>query len=199
VRVFDGVDEPAAADDRSEQGRAPMNVYGLENETETAVLAGGCFWGMEDLLRKQQGVLRTRVGYTGGANEHPTYRNHPGHAEAVEVVFDPGEISYRDLLELFFQVHDPTTPDRQGNDVGTSYRSKIFYNSQQQRDVATRLIDDIDDSGLWPGTVVTEVTPAGMFWEAEPEHQDYLLKNPDGYTCHYLRQHWRLPVRDPGT
>ncbi|MDF1604076.1 peptide-methionine (S)-S-oxide reductase MsrA [Nocardioides sp. YIM 152315] len=174
-----------------------MKAYGLHNETETAVLAGGCFWGMEDLLRKEDGVLKTRVGYTGGANEHPTYRNHPGHAEAVEIVFDPTEISYRDLLELFFKVHDPTTLNRQGNDVGTSYRSAIFYNSDEQRDVATELIQEIDASERWPGKVVTEVTAAGAFWEAEPEHQDYLVKNPNGYTCHYVRPYWRLPERDP--
>jgi peptide-methionine (S)-S-oxide reductase len=169
-----------------------MTAYGLDSETETAVLAGGCFWGMEDLLRKKEGVLATRVGYTGGSNEYPTYRHHPGHAEAVEVIFDPAEVSFRDLLELFFQVHDPTTFDRQGNDVGTSYRSAIFYNSQAQRDVAAALIKEIDESGLWPGKVVTEVTPAGVFWEAEPEHQDYLIKNPNGYTCHYVRPAWRL-------
>jgi peptide-methionine (S)-S-oxide reductase len=174
-----------------------MKAYGLHNETETAVLAGGCFWGMEDLLRKKDGVLKTRVGYTGGANEHPTYRNHPGHAEAVEIVFDPTEISYRDLLEFFFKVHDPTTLNRQGNDVGTSYRSAIFYNSDEQRDVATELIQEIDASGRWPGKVVTEVTAAGAFWEAEPEHQDYLVKNPNGYTCHYVRPYWRLPEQDP--
>jgi peptide-methionine (S)-S-oxide reductase len=176
-----------------------MNVFGLDNETETAVLAGGCFWGMEDLLRKSEGVLKTRVGYTGGTNEYPTYWNHPGHAEAVEIVFDPDEINYRDLLEFFFQVHDPTTLNRQGNDVGTSYRSAIFYNSQEQRDVATALIKEIDESGRWPGTVLTEVTPAGTFWEAEPEHQDYLVKNPTGYTCHYVRPSWRLSERDPAT
>jgi peptide-methionine (S)-S-oxide reductase len=176
-----------------------MNVFGLDYETETAVLAGGCFWGMEDLLRKREGVLKTRVGYTGGTNEYPTYRNHPGHAEAVEIVFDPDEISYRDLLEFFFRVHDPTTLNRQRNDVGTSYRSAIFYNSEEQRDVATALIQEIDESGRWPAQVVTEVTPAGTFWEAEPEHQDYLVKNPNGYTCHYVRPYWRLSEQDPVT
>jgi peptide-methionine (S)-S-oxide reductase len=176
-----------------------MTAYGLDSGSETAVLAGGCFWGMEDLLRKKDGVIATRVGYTGGTNEYPTYRNHPGHAEAVEIVFDPEEVSFRDLLELFFQVHDPTTLDRQGNDVGTSYRSAVFYNSQAQRDVAVALIEEIDKSGRWPGKVVTEVTPAGVFWEAEPEHQDYLVKNPNGYTCHYVRPYWRLSEEDPVT
>src|SRR3954454_2385099 len=169
-----------------------MITYGLDKDAETATLAGGCFWGMEDLLRKREGVLATRVGYTGGTNEYPSYRNHPGHAEAVEITFDPDEVSFRDLLELFFQVHDPTTVDRQGNDVGTSYRSAIFYNSESQRDVAHAVIREIDESGRWPGKVVTEVTPAGPFWEAEPEHQDYLVKNPNGYTCHYVRPYWHL-------
>ena len=160
---------------------------------ERAVLAGGCFWGMQDLLRKKDGVLSTRVGYTGGRNERPTYRNHPGHAEAVEIVYDPRQITYRELLEFFFQVHDPTTLNKQGNDVGASYRSAIFYQDDQQRDIAHATIDDVEASGLWPGRVVTEVTPAGTFWEAEPEHQDYLVKHPHGYTCHYVRPQWQLP------
>jgi peptide-methionine (S)-S-oxide reductase len=163
------------------------------SRTETAVLAGGCFWGVQDLLREKDGVVSTRVGYTGGRNEHPTYRNHPGHAEAVEIVYDPQRITFRDLLEFFFQVHDPTTLNRQGNDVGTSYRSAIFYQDERQRDVADATIRDVEGSGLWPGKVVTEVTPAGTFWEAEPEHQDYLVKHPHGYTCHYVRPEWQLP------
>jgi peptide-methionine (S)-S-oxide reductase len=162
---------------------------------ERAVLAGGCFWGMQDLIRRYDGVISTRVGYTGGENENPTYRNHPGHAEAVEIVFDPARISYRDILEFFFQIHDPTTKDRQGNDIGSSYRSEIFYTSDEQRQVAEDTIADVEASGLWPGKVVTEVTAAGDFWEAEPEHQDYLQKHPYGYTCHYVRPGWVLPRR----
>jgi peptide-methionine (S)-S-oxide reductase len=163
--------------------------------TERAILAGGCFWGMQDLFRRQPGVLATRVGYTGGTNARPTYRNHPGHAEAIEVIFDPAQTDFRALLEFFFQVHDPSTKNRQGNDVGTSYRSAIFYTSEQQRQVALDTIADVDASGLWPGKVVTEVVPAVEFWEAEPEHQDYLLMNPGGYTCHFPRPHWKLPRR----
>ena len=162
---------------------------------EHAILAGGCFWGVQDLIRRKEGVLSTRVGYTGGSNRHATYRNHPGHAEAVEIVFDPSSVSYRQLLELFFQVHDPTTRNRQGNDVGTSYRSAIFYTSDEQKRIAEETIADVDASGLWPGKVVTEVAPASDFWEAEPEHQDYLLRNPDGYTCHFVRPNWKLPRR----
>jgi peptide-methionine (S)-S-oxide reductase len=162
---------------------------------ETAVLAGGCFWGMQDLIRRHDGVLSTRVGYTGGTNSHATYRNHPGHAEAVEIVFDPARVSYREILELFFQIHDPTTRNRQGNDVGTSYRSAIFYNSEAQKRIAEDTIADADASGLWPGKIVTEVVPAGDFWEAEPEHQNYLERYPDGYTCHFVRPNWRLPSR----
>ncbi|HVO89919.1 MAG TPA: peptide-methionine (S)-S-oxide reductase MsrA [Casimicrobiaceae bacterium] len=162
---------------------------------ERAILAGGCFWGMQDLIRKQDGVLSTRVGYTGGSNQYATYRNHPGHAEAIEIIFDPSRISFRQLLEFFFQVHDPTTRNRQGNDVGTSYRSAIFYTSDEQKRIAEDTIADVEASGLWPGKVVTEVTPAGDFWEAEPEHQDYLLKYPGGYTCHFVRPNWRLPRR----
>jgi peptide-methionine (S)-S-oxide reductase len=166
------------------------------NQPEIAVLAGGCFWGMQDLLREKDGVLSTRVGYTGGENERPTYRNHPGHAEAVEIVYDPLQITYRGLLEFFFQVHDPTTSNRQGNDVGTSYRSAIFYQNEQQRDIANATIKDVETSGLWPGKVVTEVTPSRTFWEAEPEHQDYLIKHPNGYTCHYVRPRWQLPHQE---
>jgi peptide-methionine (S)-S-oxide reductase len=162
---------------------------------EIAVLAGGCFWGVQDLIRRRDGVLSTRVGYTGGANSHATYRNHPGHAEAVEIIFDPARVSYRQILELFFQIHDPTTRNRQGNDVGTSYRSAIFYNSDEQKRIAEETIADVDASGLWPGKVVTEVVPAGDFWEAEPEHQNYLERYPGGYTCHFVRPGWRLPDR----
>ena len=162
---------------------------------ERAVLAGGCFWGVQDLLRRYDGVLRTRVGYSGGSTPNATYRNHGHHAEAVEIIFDPARISYRKLLEFFFQLHDPSTLDRQGNDHGASYRSAIFYTSDEQRRIAEDTIADVDESGLWPGKVVTEVAPAGDFWEAEPEHQDYLLKYPDGYTCHFVRPNWVLPVR----
>jgi peptide-methionine (S)-S-oxide reductase len=161
-----------------------------------AILAGGCFWGVQELVRQQPGVLSTRVGYTGGSNEHPTYRNHPGHAEALEIVFDPEVTSFRRLLEFFFQIHDPTTKNRQGNDVGTSYRSAIFYVDDEQKRIAEDTIADVDASGLWPGKVVTEVTAASEFWEAEPEHQDYLQRYPTGYTCHYVRPGWRLPRRD---
>jgi peptide-methionine (S)-S-oxide reductase len=162
---------------------------------ERAVLAGGCFWGVQDLVRSYDGVLSTRVGYTGGTSSHATYRNHDGHAEAVEIIFDPARISYRQILEFFFQIHDPSTRNRQGNDVGTSYRSAIFYTSDEQRRIAEDTIADVDASGLWPGKVVTEVVPAGEFWEAEPEHQDYLQRYPDGYTCHFVRPNWRLPNR----
>jgi peptide-methionine (S)-S-oxide reductase len=160
--------------------------------TETAILAGGCFWGVQDLVRRQTGVVSTRVGYTGGSNAHPTYRDHPGHAEAIEIVYDPAQTDYRTLLEYFFQIHDPTTRNRQGNDRGTSYRSAIFYLNDQQKRIACDTIADVDASGLWPGPVVTEVSPAGEFWEAEPEHQDYLERYPSGYTCHYLRPEWKL-------
>ena len=163
---------------------------------ERAVLAGGCFWGAQDLIRKQAGVLSTRVGYTGGSNANATYRNHPGHAEAVEINFDPARISYRQLLEFFFQIHDPSTRNRQGNDVGSSYRSAIFYTSEEQKQIAEETIADVDASGLWPGKAVTEVVPAGDFWEAEPEHQDYLQRIPNGYTCHFVRPNWKLPRRE---
>ena len=162
---------------------------------ERAVLAGGCFWGMQDLLRRYPGVISTRVGYTGGDVPNATYRNHEGHAEAIEIVFDPEKISYRRLLEFFFQIHDPTTLNRQGNDIGTSYRSAIFYTTDEQKEVAEETIADVNASGLWPGKVVTEVVPAGHFWEAEPEHQDYLERIPNGYTCHFIRPNWVLPKR----
>jgi peptide-methionine (S)-S-oxide reductase len=168
----------------------------MNASTETAILAGGCFWGVEELVRKLPGVSATRVGYTGGDVDHATYRNHGTHAEGIEIVFDPAVISYRDLLEFFFQIHDPTTKDRQGNDIGLSYRSAIYYTSEQQREVAVDTIADVEASGLWPGKVVTEVEPAGAFWEAEPEHQDYLQRIPNGYTCHFVRPGWKLPVRD---
>ncbi|CAN5463534.1 peptide-methionine (S)-S-oxide reductase MsrA [soil metagenome] len=162
---------------------------------ERAVLAGGCFWGMQDLLRRYPGVISSRVGYTGGSAANATYRNHEGHAEAIEVIFDPERISYRKILEFFFQIHDPTTLNRQGNDVGSSYRSAIFYTTQEQKNVAEETIADVDESGLWPGKAVTEVVPAVPFWEAEPEHQDYLERIPHGYTCHFIRPNWTLPKR----
>ena len=163
--------------------------------TERAVLAGGCFWGVQDLLRRYPGVISTRVGYTGGEVPNATYRNHGNHAEAIEITFDPQIISYRKLLEFFFQIHDPSTLNRQGNDRGASYRSAIFYTSDEQKRIAEDTIADVDASGLWPGKVVTEVTPVGPFWEAEPEHQDYLERYPDGYTCHFIRPNWTLPHR----
>ena len=163
--------------------------------TERAVLAGGCFWGMQDLIRRLPGVVSTRVGYTGGDVPNATYRNHGSHAEAIEIVFDPARISYRTLLEFFFQIHDPTTRNRQGNDVGTSYRSEIFYTNDEQKAVAQDTIADVDASGIWPGKVVTPITRAGDFWEAEPEHQDYLERYPEGYTCHFPRPNWKLPRR----
>lgn len=164
--------------------------------TERAVLAGGCFWGMEELLRHKPGILKTRVGYTGGDVENATYRNHGTHAEGVEILFDPARISYRDILEFFFQIHDPTTLNRQGNDVGLSYRSAIYYVDEAQKAVALDTIADVDASGLWPRRVVTEVEPVGAFWEAEPEHQDYLQRIPNGYTCHWVRPNWVLPKRN---
>ena len=164
--------------------------------TETAILAGGCFWGMQDLIRRRRGVISTRVGYTGGTTPDATYRNHGSHAEAIEIVFDPAQTSYRDLLEFFFQVHDPSTRNRQGNDIGASYRSAIFYTDDEQKRVAEDTIADVDASGLWPGPVVTEVQAAGAFWPAEPEHQDYLQHYPNGYTCHFVRPGWKLPRRD---
>ena len=165
--------------------------------TERAILAGGCFWGMEELIRRRPGVLATRVGYTGGDVPNATYRNHGTHAEAIEITFDPATTSYRDLLEFFFQIHDPSTRNRQGNDVGLSYRSAIYYLDDEQRRVALDTIEDVNASGLWPGPVVTEVEPAGPFWQAEPEHQNYLQRYPNGYTCHYPRPGWKLPKRQP--
>lgn len=164
-------------------------------QTETAILAGGCFWGMEELLRRIPGLLSTRVGYTGGDVPNATYRNHGTHAEALEVVFDPRQIGFRQILEFFFQIHDPTTADRQGNDLGTSYRSGIYYLDDEQKRMAEQTVADVDASGLWPGKAVTEIVPAGPFWEAEPEHQDYLERNPSGYTCHFIRPGWKLPAR----
>jgi peptide-methionine (S)-S-oxide reductase len=162
---------------------------------ERAALAGGCFWGMQDLFRHYDGVLATRVGYTGGDVPNATYLDHGTHAEAIEIRFDPGKESYRQILEFFFQIHDPTTPDRQGNDRGPSYRSVVFYTSDEQKRVAVDTIADVNASGLWPGMVVTEVVPAGAFWVAEREHQDYLERFPNGYTCHFVRPGWKLPVR----
>ncbi|MCI9877150.1 peptide-methionine (S)-S-oxide reductase MsrA [Pseudomonas atacamensis] len=167
----------------------------MTTQTETAILAGGCFWGMQDLLRRYPGVLKTRVGYTGGDVPNATYRNHSNHAEAIEIEFDPAVISYRQILEFFFQIHDPSTPNRQGNDLGPSYRSAIYYLNDEQRAVAEDTAADVDASKLWPGRVVTEIEPAGPFWEAEPEHQDYLERIPNGYTCHFIRPNWKLPKR----
>lgn len=165
----------------------------MSEQLETAILAGGCFWGMQDLIRKMPGVVSTRVGYSGGDVANATYRNHGTHAEAIEIVFKPSVLSYRELLEFFFQIHDPTTPNRQGNDRGASYRSGIYYSSEAQKQTALQTIADVNASGIWPGTVVTELAPAGAFWQAEPEHQDYLEHYPGGYTCHYVRPNWRLP------
>ena len=159
---------------------------------EKAILAGGCFWGMQELIRNQPGVLSTRVGYAGGDVRNATYRNHGTHAEAIEIVFDPARVSYRKLLEFFFQIHDPTTRNRQGNDIGTSYRSAIYYTTEAQRETAEDVMDEIAQSRRWPGKLVTELEPAGDFWEAETEHQDYLQHYPNGYTCHYLRPEWKL-------
>jgi peptide-methionine (S)-S-oxide reductase len=166
----------------------------MTNE-ERAILAGGCFWGMQDLIRRLPGVISTRVGYSGGDVPNATYRNHGNHAESIEIVFDPARTSFRKLLEFFFQIHDPTTLNRQGNDLGASYRSAIFYLTDEQKRIAEETIADVEASGLWPGKVVTEVTRAGDFWEAEPEHQDYLEHYPNGYTCHYPRARWVLPQR----
>jgi peptide-methionine (S)-S-oxide reductase len=167
----------------------------MTTTTETAILAGGCFWGMQDLIRRKPGVLSTRVGYTGGDVPNATYRNHGTHAEAIEVVFDPSILSYREIMEFFFQIHDPSTKNRQGNDIGMSYRSAIYYTSDAQKQVAEETIADVNASGLWPGKVATELAPAGDFWEAEPEHQDYLERIPNGYTCHFVRPDWKLPKR----
>jgi peptide methionine sulfoxide reductase msrA/msrB len=187
-------------DDLESQGYSDyVTLFSKEDsmsEYKTAILAGGCFWGMQDLIRRQPGVVSTRVGYTGGRNDNATYRNHPGHAEAVEIVYDPAQTDYRALLEFFFQIHDPSTKDRQGNDLGSSYRSAIFYVDNEQKQVALDTIADVDACGLWPGKVVTEVVPASDFWEAEPEHQDYLLRIPNGYTCHWPRPGWKVPKRE---
>jgi peptide-methionine (S)-S-oxide reductase len=171
----------------------------LTHAPETAILAGGCFWGMQDLIRKAPGVISTRVGYSGGDVANATYRNHGTHAEAIEIIFDPDRLSYRDLLEFFFQIHDPTTRNRQGNDIGASYRSAIFYTSEEQKRIAEETVADVDASGVWPGPVVTEIAPAGPFWEAEPEHQDYLERYPNGYTCHFVRPKWKLPSTPAAT
>jgi peptide-methionine (S)-S-oxide reductase len=168
---------------------------GYAMTTERAVLAGGCFWGMQDLIRRTKGVVSTRVGYSGGDVPNATYRNHGTHAEAIEIVFDPAKIGYREILEFFFQIHDPSTRNRQGNDMGPSYRSAIFYTSDEQKRIALDTIADVDASGLWPGKVVTELALAGDFWQAEPEHQDYLERIPNGYTCHFVRPNWKLPHR----
>ena len=164
--------------------------------TESAVLAGGCFWGMEELFRHQPGVLSTRCGYTGGEVPNATYRNHGNHAEAIEVIYDPAQTNFRELLEFFFQLHDPTTRNRQGNDMGPSYRSAIYFKNDRQKVVAEDTIAGVDASGLWPGKVVTEVEPASDFWEAEPEHQNYLQRIPNGYPCHFVRPNWKLPKRE---
>jgi peptide-methionine (S)-S-oxide reductase len=168
----------------------------MTTTTETAILAGGCFWGMQDLIRRMPGIVSTRVGYTGGDVRNATYRNHGTHAEAIELVFDPSRLSYRKILEFFFQIHDPSTKNRQGNDTGTSYRSAIYYTNDEQKKVAEDTISDVDASGIWPGKVVTELAPAGDFWEAEADHQDYLERIPNGYTCHFVRPDWKLPSRD---
>ena len=167
----------------------------MTDRTERAVLAGGCFWGVQQLIRRMPGVISTRVGYSGGEVENATYRNHGNHTEAVEIIFEPDQISFREILEFFFQIHDPSTQNRQGNDQGASYRSAIFYTSDQQRRMAEDTIADVNASGLWPGKAVTEVTGVGPFWEAEPEHQDYLERVPYGYTCHFIRPDWKLPRR----
>jgi peptide-methionine (S)-S-oxide reductase len=167
----------------------------MSSSQETAILAGGCFWGMQDLLRRYPGVISTRVGYSGGDVPNATYRNHGTHAEAIEIVFNPQQLSYRKLLEFFFQIHDPTTLNRQGNDRGTSYRSAIFYTTDEQKRVAEDTIADVNASDIWPGKVVTEVAAAGPFWQAEQEHQDYLERFPNGYTCHFIRPNWSLPHR----
>lgn len=185
----------AQSPDQAISGSKTATLAGNKVETEKAVLAGGCFWGMEDLFRKQPGVVSTRVGYSGGDVKNATYRNHGTHAEAIEVVYDPSKTDFRRVLEFFFQIHDPTTKNRQGNDRGTAYRSAIYFTNDEQKRVALDTIEDVNASGLWPGKVVTEVKPVGDFWEAEPEHQDYLVRNPGGYTCHFPRKDWVLPKR----
>src|SRR5271167_2657125 len=175
--------------------RRKNRINDMTSSNERAILAGGCFWGMQDLLRSFPGVITTRVGYSGGDVPNATYRHHGTHAEAIEIVFDPQKLSYRKLLEFFFQIHDPTTLNRQGNDRGASYRSAIFYTTDEQKRVAEDTIADVNASGIWPGKAVTQVEPAGPFWEAEPEHQDYLERIPNGYTCHFVRPNWSLPKR----
>lgn len=167
----------------------------MSQKSELAVFAGGCFWGMQDLIRRREGVISTRVGYTGGDVKNATYRNHGSHAEAIEIAFDPEKTNYRELLEFFFQIHDPTTKLRQGNDRGSSYRSAIYYTSDEQKRIAEDTIADVDASGLWPGKVVTELELVNDFWVAEPEHQNYLKRLPNGYTCHFVRPDWMLPKR----
>lgn len=183
------------AADQAEDTSAPSSQKADKPMTEKAILAGGCFWGMQELIRKLPGVTATRVGYTGGDVPNATYRNHGTHAEGIEIIYDPSKTDYRTLLEFFFQIHDPTTKNRQGNDIGMSYRSAIYFTSDEQKQIALDTIADVDASGLWPGKVVTEVEPAGPFWEAEPEHQDYLQRIPNGYTCHFPRKDWVLPKR----
>jgi peptide-methionine (S)-S-oxide reductase len=184
-----------AAKSRDAARSAWLRSWNMSAPSERAILAGGCFWGVQDLLRRYPGVVSTRVGYSGGDVPNATYRNHGTHAEAIEIIFNPKVMSYRKLLEFFFQIHDPTTLNRQGNDRGSSYRSAIFHTSEEQRLTAEDTIADVEASGLWPGKVVTEVASAGDFWEAEPEHQDYLERIPNGYTCHFIRPEWKLPVR----
>ena len=194
--VKEGYRDLAAIFSSKQSGKASVSDQQgkkMSTTTERAVLAGGCFWGMQDLIRKLPGVISTRVGYTGGDVKNATYRNHGTHAEAIEIVFDPSKTSYRKMLEYFFQIHDPTTLNRQGNDMGMSYRSAIFYTSDAQKEMAVKTIRDVEASGKWPGRVVTEVTAASDFWEAEPEHQDYLERIPNGYTCHFPRPDWVLP------
>jgi peptide-methionine (S)-S-oxide reductase len=186
---------PESIEARLLESSDPQQETMMTDKTERAVLAGGCFWGVQQLIRRMPGVISTRVGYSGGEVDNATYRNHGNHAEAIEIIFDPQQLSFRELLEFFFQIHDPSTMNRQGNDRGTSYRSAIFYTSEAQRETAEDTIADVDASGLWPGKVVTEVTPVSAFWEAEPEHQDYLERIPNGYTCHFVRPGWKLPRR----
>ena len=192
--LLDGVRQIECREGMEEAMAANQDRTDLAGQ-DRAILAGGCFWGMQDLFRRVPGVISTRVGYSGGDVRNATYRNHGLHAEAIEIIFDPQKVTYRKLLEYFFQIHDPTTLNRQGNDRGTSYRSAIFYTSEGQKRVAEETIADVNASGLWPGKVVTEVKPAGDFWEAEPEHQDYLERYPNGYTCHYARPNWKLPEK----
>lgn len=185
--------------ERGSRGNLNTRSKNLTTSNERAVLAGGCFWGMQDLFRRFAGVISTRVGYSGGDVPNATYRHHGTHAEAIEIIFDPDKISYRQLLEFFFQIHDPTTLNRQGNDRGASYRSAIYYTSEEQKQIAKNTIADVDASGLWPGKVVTEVSSATEFWEAEPEHQNYLEHYPNGYSCHFIRPDWKLPSRPRGS